>query len=126
MDEFEFKGLWWLPQFPDHQVAGTLKFHPVDGAVLETLYDGLGNLIANLYGIHISSSVTVTVFPKDIVIDTIYGYDNKGDAVTLFQCNYYGSHSDIQVKVILMGCHFEKKEDLVFDSMTINYSHLEN
>ncbi|MBI5960161.1 MAG: hypothetical protein HY866_15580 [Chloroflexi bacterium] len=112
MEEFEYKGLWWLPQSPDHQVAGTLKFHPVDGAVLETTGD--------------------TLIRQDGVIETICGYTNKGDPVTLWKCIRSGEtwavgyvSSTYQVHVIFIGCHFEKYEDIVFDSISIRYTYLE-
>ena len=35
MEEFEYKGKWWLPEKPDEKLSGILKFHPVTGARLE-------------------------------------------------------------------------------------------
>lgn len=133
MEEFEFKGLWWFPQFPNHQVAGTLRFHPVDGAVLETMGDNFTGPITELFGVRDEPFTGATLIPQNIVIDTICGYTNKGDAVTLWKCVQGGENwaigyvgSTIRAQAVFIGCHFEKGEDIVFDSMAINYSHLES
>ena len=36
MEKFEYKGMWWTPENPDHKVAGVIKFDPVEGSVVET------------------------------------------------------------------------------------------
>lgn len=35
MESFSTQGEWWLPQFPDRKVVGTLTFEPNDGARLD-------------------------------------------------------------------------------------------
>ncbi len=37
IEEFEYKGKWWLPDKPEKQISGTLRFNPTDGAVLELI-----------------------------------------------------------------------------------------
>lgn len=132
MEEFEYKGLWWFPQFPEHQVAGTLKFHPTDGATLETVGNDFSVPTRELFGVRDEPFPGATLIPQNIVIDTICGYTNKGDPVTLYNCVQRGEKLAIgyigttyRVQVVFIGCHFEKDEDVVFDSLAIQYTHLE-
>lgn len=39
MDDFEYKGYWYLPDCEDHQVAGILTFVANDSAILELIGD---------------------------------------------------------------------------------------
>lgn len=36
-EKFEFKGIWWLPDKPEEQISGTLRFVAAEGAVLELI-----------------------------------------------------------------------------------------
>jgi ApeA N-terminal domain 1 len=44
MENFEVRGHWWLPERPDHKVAGVLKFSAEHGAELE-LFGSLRSLL---------------------------------------------------------------------------------
>jgi len=108
MEEFEFQGIWWFPESEDHQVAGTIKFQPMSGTVLEVIGDDFGQINES--------------------VDIICGFTNKGDPVTLYKCQeientwatgYVGCRYRIQVTFI--GCHFTKEEDIVFDGLQIEY-----
>jgi len=35
IEEFEYDGIWCLPEKPDNKVSGKLKFHPVEGLKLQ-------------------------------------------------------------------------------------------
>ena len=117
MEEFEYNGLWWLPENPDKKISGTLKFHPVEGANLE--------LIGSFKGIEDLN----TVLQPDI----ISGITSNGKIITLYLCYESQSHvrvpgflmSSFIVRMVFLGYHFEKAEDIVFDSLSLNYSHLE-
>ena len=37
MDKFEYEGIWWLPDEPEKQVSGTLRFTPNEGAILDLI-----------------------------------------------------------------------------------------
>jgi len=117
MEEFEYTGLWWLPENPDDKICGTLKFHPVEDANLE--------LIGSFKG------------PKDLNVflqpNIILGITSNGKIITLYKCYEYQSHismsgftsSSFIASVVFLGYHFEKEEDIIFDSLSLNYSHLE-
>lgn len=114
MEEFDRKGLWWLPQYPDHRVAGTLKFDPEDGAVLELIGDSFAKDVTEL-------------FAAQNVINTIWGSTEKGDSVTLQKCAQSGGRlatgytsTNYRAQEVFIGCHFrDGEEDVVFDSIAI-------
>ena len=37
MNKFEYEGIWWLPDKPEKQVSGTLRFTPNEGAILKLI-----------------------------------------------------------------------------------------
>lgn len=117
MEEFEYDGIWWLPENPDKKISGTLKFHPVEGANLE--------LIGSFKGIEDLN----TVLQPDI----ISGITSNGKIITLYKCYESQSHmsmpgflrSSFIASRVFLGYHFEKEEDIIFESLSLNYSHLE-
>lgn len=44
MEPFESAGLWWLPDSPDEQVVGLLKYSPADGFTLSIPFGNLGGM----------------------------------------------------------------------------------
>lgn len=117
MEEFEHHGIWWLPEQPDKKVSGTLKFHPVGDTSLE--------LIGSFKDV-----TELNVFQQPNII---LGLTSDGKKVTLYEC--YESKSSLSmpgflktsfiVSVVFLGHHFERKENIVFDSLSLNYSHLD-
>ncbi|MDO9289147.1 MAG: hypothetical protein Q7T83_10180 [Thermodesulfovibrionales bacterium] len=123
MQEFEYDGQWWLPENSENKISGTLKFHPVEGAYLELIgsfkeYDDIVN-------------------SKFSHVDIILGITTNNKLLTLYKCflsKAKASHSPDSsfvattffANVVFIGCHFEKGEDILFDSLSINYSHLED
>jgi hypothetical protein len=117
MEEFEYNGIWWLPENPDNKISGTLKFHPVEGANLELIgsFKELKDLKAFLQP------------------NIILGITSNGKIITLYKCFESRSHMNIPgflsssfiARVVFLGHHFEKEEDIIFDSLSLNYSHLE-
>ncbi len=116
MGKFEHHGIWWLPEKSDKQVSGTLKFHPEEDTSLE--------LIGSFKDI---SELNVVQKPEIIL-----GLTSNGKKVTLYKC--YESQSSLSmpgflktsfvVSVVFIGHQFERKEDIVFDSLSLNYSNL--
>lgn len=132
MDSFEFKGVWRFPQSPNHIIAGILKFDPVEGGRLDTVGETFFEESINLFAVEDTSNSAIRIVPQNIVFDTIWGYTDKGDAVTLHRCRKIGENMAIgyvgasySVEVIFIGCHFEREEDITFESISINYSNLE-
>jgi len=117
MREFEHKGRWWYPAVDDEdsKALGTLKFHPIKGATLEVL------------------GRDFSTFPHDIEVPgkILLGY-SEGLPITLYEVVSDGfairddgySNTTYRVGVIFVGVHFEKEEDIIFDSMSIHFSHL--
>jgi hypothetical protein len=132
MDAFEYKGRWWFPQFPDHVVDGIIKFDPVKGGSLETIGETFQGEMVNLFAVQDKDVPFMRHIPQNIIIDAIWGYTERGDAVTLHSCNrtyenisrgYTGAN--YSVEVIFIGCHFLRSEEIIFNQISIHYSDLE-
>lgn len=114
-NQFEYTGVWWLPENSDNKISGTLKFNPIEGIDLE--------LIGAFKGL---KDIKTMLQPKIIL-----GISSNGKIITLHDCfEYHSRHarfltSSFVVNVIFEGHHFEKEEDIIFDSLSINYSQLE-
>jgi hypothetical protein len=117
MEKFEYSGIWWLPENPERQASGTLEFNPKEGASL--------NLIGSFREI---KDFNIFQQPKIIL-----GLTSNGKHITLYRCyeksfnmNFPGFiNSSFLVNFIFIGCHFEKEEDILFDSLSISYSNLD-
>ncbi len=115
MEKFEYNGIWWLPENPDRQISGILKFHPRDGAFLD------------LIGSFKDITQLTTSFEPTIIL----GFAD-GKKITLYKCYESRSHLNLPgflstsfyVSGIFVGHHFKREQDLSFDSLSINYSHL--
>jgi hypothetical protein len=118
MQEFEWNGIWWLPGNKDKHIAGTLKFHPVEGARLE-----LTGTFRNLAGLRSND-----FYDDDIILGEIFG-----KIVTLYKChecifniNAPGfTGSTYSIEYIITGTHFAKKEEILFKSITVRTNYLE-
>lgn len=133
MEEFEYKGLWFLPKFPNHQVSGIIKFHPVDGAMLEITGNDFDLALFEPRNDRDHLNLRVGLVTKrDRDIQIVLGYTEQGDPVTLYGCFWNGhtwatgySGAKYRVQIVLIGQHFEKYEDIIFDSISIHYIYLE-
>jgi len=118
MESFEHNGFWWLPESPENKYPGILSFDPINGGHLELI---LGK--------------THEFFARDGSgkIDIIHGLI-QGSRVTLRGCYFRnGSFSvpgfdeiKILVENIYKGRHFDKVEDIVFEELSVSYTHLNN
>jgi len=116
MEEFEYSGIWWLPENPENQVSGTLKYNPRDGATLILVGSFKEEKNFNIF-----------IQPKMIL-----GVTSNGKYITLYKCfetkfnmSFPGLlNSAFKVSVIIIGCHFGKEEDIVFSSLSLSYSNL--
>lgn len=117
MEEFEYNGYWWLPENPKKKISGTLRFNLREDANLELI-----GSFKEVKGIN-------TLLQPNIIL----GITSNGKIITLYEC--YESHFHISMpgflsssfiaSVVFQGHHFEKEEDIIFDSLSLNYSHLE-
>lgn len=117
MIKFEYKGIWWLPDKPEKQVSGTLRFSPHEGAILDL----------------IGSFEDINDFRQILNPDIILGVSSDGKNITLYKCFEITSKvsipglqtSSIIASVVFVGVHFKKTEDMKFESLSIHYSHLD-
>jgi hypothetical protein len=120
MESFECNGYWWIPNTPEKKVYGTLKFVPRDGAILELM---------GFFDQKISSKEkqSGTSFEN---IEIILGLSSEGKEITLHTCfniqntQLIGkgiSKSKFVVSFVFLGFHFERKEDIEFKSVFVNY-----
>lgn len=120
MEKFEYNGIWWLPENPKNKISGTIKFHPAEGSNLD------------LIGSFKEKLSMPPLKPNIILGETV-----DGKIITLYNC--YESNSCISVVIgkprllsssfiantIFIGHHFEREEDIIFDSLSLNYSYIE-
>ena len=117
IEEFEYDGIWWLPEKPNNKVSGKLKFHPVEGLKLQL----------------IGSFKELKDFNTLLQPLIILGITSNGKLITLYKCYESQFHmsmsgflgSSFIASVAFLGCHFEKEEEIRFDSLSLNYSYLE-
>ena len=117
IEEFEYDGIWWLPEKPDNKVSSKLKFHPVEGLKLQLI--GSFKELKDL-----------NTFLQPLII---LGITSNGKIITLYKCCESQSHMSMPrflstsfiASVAFLGCHFEKEEEIRFDFLSLNYSHLE-
>lgn len=117
IEEFEYTGLWWLPETPEKQICGTLRFTPGEGSVLD--------LIGSFKG----AKTTIVWGYEEIILGCL---SNKGN-VTLYKCRNAGTSysapgfqiSSFYAGVVFIGAHFQKSEDIKFKSIDVHYSHLD-
>jgi hypothetical protein len=117
MEKTEYDGKWWLPESPEKKIPGTLRFDPVDGLNLK-----LNGLFKEL------RDLNVFLNP-----DIILGKTSNSGPITLYKCREYNSQantsgfvtSSFAADVVFVGHHFYKEEDIVFSSLLLTYSYLE-
>jgi len=126
MNKIEYKGVWWLPEKPEEQIPGTLKFTPDEGAILE--------LAGSFKDI---SFKDIENMDKMLKSEIILGVSADGEKITLYKC----FESDFEITVrpsfqkfptsvfraefVFIGAHFQKPEDIKFKSISVHYSHLD-
>ena len=108
------KGYWWLPNNENPKVPGILKVYP-------------NSIILELFG----SFKTIKDFGlKNYEI--ILGQDIDGNDITLFQTNEISDFepffkgTNLSVRYVFVGKHFKQKGDIIFSSVSINYTYLED
>ncbi|CAM2766383.1 hypothetical protein SAMN05444143_103236 [Flavobacterium succinicans] len=113
---FEIQGLWFLPENKEKRIPGTLRFDPVDGAILELI----GSL--NNQDFFLQSN------PETFII---LGLSVNSEYITLFNCFNFSRRGQTYRKgneqgpaiekyyanFILKGHHFETEESLKFNSI---------
>ncbi|WP_206754401.1 HEPN domain-containing protein [Leptolyngbya sp. FACHB-321] len=115
MKGFEHVGQWWLPEFPNRKVSGTLKFEPATGGKLE--------LIGSLTD---ESQSDQPSFPPIILGECLAG------KITLLNNSFSESKLTLEeigltiyhTRLICDGIHLQSESDLKFLSISVHYSYL--
>lgn len=119
-DDFEYRGLWWLPSNLDIQLSGDITFTHNERILLE---------------VSVKSSEEYFEVYKLFVIDRpqiINGLSDIGIKITLYKIEPYGETAYIgyrklrfYIHYILVGKHFCKPELLQFSIMKLDLTYLE-
>jgi len=125
-EEFEYKGNWWLPDEPEKQTPGTLRFNPREGAVLDLIGSFKDITIESMF--KMLSSQIIMLSPQIIL-----GTSSNGKDITLYKCletkltpSFPGIPlSSFYAHVVFVGTHFQRPEDIKFKKVYIHYLHLD-
>lgn len=113
MDDFEYKGYWYLPDCEDHQVAGILTFVANDSAILELIGD-----------IDAHENPLMAIFEQKSHA-VIWGVNSDAKRITLLNCHLIGKHLNsschfpimrYSVQFIITGKYVRACDELAFDS----------
>lgn len=119
MNNFEYTGLWWIPEKSDNQISGTLSFNTVEGGSL------------NLNGSFKKEDDFLNVNICNITI--IQGVTQKGLLFTLYRCHEISSNLSLpgylsqifKIEFIFENCHFNNEEEIKFKDLSIHYDYFE-
>ena len=116
--EFEYNGIWWLPDNPKKQVSGTLRFTPYEGAFLD--------LIGSFKDIR-------DMFDTNLEPEIILGVTSDGNNITLYKCfetktNFSSPDlltSSFYANLVFIGAHFQDLKYIKFKSISVHYLYLD-
>jgi len=130
MEEFECKGIWWLPDDIRVHLYGTLRYSPEVGANLELQGSFITIAESN------KNNKAIKAINKDFLLrpTIILGKTVDGKFITLYKCiqtsltqHFPGlAVSLFYAYYVFIGCHFSREADIVFKSLSINYSNLDD
>jgi hypothetical protein len=115
LERIDIKGHFFLPNYPDETLQGTLKFDQQNGIELD--------LFGSFTNFENTSSLETSI---------ILGYTSKGRKLTLMNC-YQNSasmsfpgfpHSNVKALYLLMNQHYLSMADIVFNNCSIEYEGL--
>jgi hypothetical protein len=124
MEPFEYKGNFWFPDIPDETFPGIVSFEPKTGVALEIIGQ---DITVKLPGWVEQSDANLSR-----VIEIVLGFTDKGVALTLYRCLSFGftwstgyGASRFKVTALLLGCHFNSKEEILLDKLRVRFEHLD-
>ena len=118
-EKFEHEGSWWLPDRPEKQIRGTLKFDQEEGGTL--------NLEESFQSFE-DVGETVELKFELIKAEIILGILSDSEHITLYSCESYTPQlfpPTFYVDSILIGAHFQKPLEIKFKSTSIKYAYLD-
>lgn len=112
LEPINWKGYFYSPEHPENQLPGILSFNQEEGIEVE------------LFG-----QFDKYKSPASREENILLGFTSNGKRITLLNCyeNNRGMHipgfptSTFSARYLLVGKHFEKAEDIVFDECIIEY-----
>jgi len=125
----DWAGLWWLPDDPDHQVPGVLRYEPGDGLVLSLIGTFEDRLMTTL------APGVVAVHEGQQTWEVIHGAAEQRE-ITLLGCvpnggkRTYGARvksPDMQTVVAtraLIGAHVSGEDEAVFSAAKVSVEDL--
>lgn len=111
------KGIWFIPENPDNHLSGTLTFDPQTGIELELV----GTLVSSRAHDNIHEPKVILGSTTDGKLVTLYRSFESSRSMSLPgmpTCKYV-------VMYVLVGAHFEREEDLAFDTVRGRLKNLE-
>lgn len=128
MNSFEEKGYWWLPEYPDDKVVGTLKFSTETGIFLELMGDFQDRTPWKTDENGIKSK---TYYANTNTYSFIIGenfVEKKFTVYKAYKASSSGNLSDSTLRVSLYkgfylfpNCHLTKEEELFFNTFRLEY-----
>ena len=120
IDDFELKGIWWLPESPERHISGLISFKN-DGKITLDLIGSFRDL---------TSFGTGDFFQPKIIL----GVTDNGKICTLYrnfetksQMNSPGfTKSIFESQYLFIGKHFNSPSEIRFSSIQANFTNLEN
>ena len=114
IEEFECRGVWWLPEDPNRKASGILKFSPDEGIRLELTYP-------------LETDNHLSLWAPEL----IFGETENGKA-TLYHCletkrkiiSNNVATSEVVSEIAVLGSHVDLKKD-VFSSMRVESPELD-
>lgn len=116
-ENFTTFGYWWLPENPDHQLSGMLRYEIGESIKLEIL----GAFNEEWHHGKLAGNIETPIL----------GIDSKGRTFTLFHCHYSMTLNFpgcpttlITSQLAFDGVHFNNLEEAVFNNISVYFSHL--
>ncbi len=122
MKSFEYKGLWWLSEYPDKKIAGVVTFSQEEGISLELI---------GSFGIFGEEEEFDREYP------IILGTSTNDKDITLYNCsmvsrrnfhelNKTGGSCEFFVQTAFVDVHISSTESFNFYKASTTFSHLTN
>ena len=119
-DDFQFEGIWWVPDQPDVRVAGELAYGQKDGPVLSLT----GTFNPDSRG-----------FLSELVDrDVIHGSTKEGKSVSLFRALHTSRqgglgqpviHEVYKAHLLAIGYHFANEDEEIFTRSFVSFEDIE-
>jgi hypothetical protein len=122
MKDFEFRGVWWLPEHPETTVGGIIKFSPLNGSELKLTNQDFAPLIAQMKNREFPGFPVLNPHPENI--DLVCGRLTDNREVTLYRCYDSGFSEHFFINYVMIGHCFKSVKEIIIDSIEYEYPNL--